>query len=69
MSDIPETDFLLPVTLVVQATQFDNLDRYGITTLTVSRGGIYENDLQFVQHFYQVSSKFSFFIIKRANSL
>jgi len=54
MSEIPETEFQMPVTLVVQATQFDNLDRYGITTLTITRGGIFDKDLQFVQHFYQV---------------
>jgi hypothetical protein len=50
---IPETDFLQPVTLVIQATQFDNPDRYAVTTLTVTRGGIFDSDLQFVQHYYQ----------------
>ena len=53
-SNIPDTDFLQPVTLVVQATQFDNPDRYAVTTLTVTRGGIFDSDLQFVQHYYQV---------------
>ena len=52
---IPESEFTQPVTLVVQATQFDNPDRYAVTTLTVTRGGIYDSDLQFVQHYYQVT--------------
>lgn len=53
-SDIPESDFLQPVTLVVKATQFDNPDRYAVTTLTVSRGGIFDSDLQFLQKKYDV---------------
>ena len=54
---IPESEFTQPVTLVVQATQFDNPDRYAVTTLTVTRGGIFDSDLQFVQHYYQVKIK------------
>ena len=53
-SDIPETEITQPVTLVIKATQFDNLDRYAVTTLTVSRGGIFDSDLQFLQKSYDV---------------
>lgn len=53
-SDIPETDITQPVTLVIKATQFDNLDRYAVTTLTISRGGIFDSDLQFLQKTYDV---------------
>ena len=35
--DIPESEFRQPATLVVRATQFDNPDRYAVTTLSVSR--------------------------------
>ncbi|XP_059090109.1 protocadherin beta-12-like [Tigriopus californicus] len=53
-SDIPDDEFLRPVTLIIKATQFDNLDRYAITTLTVSRGGIFDSALQFLQKSYDV---------------
>ncbi len=53
-SDIPEDEFLQPVTLVVRATQFNNKDRYAVTTLTVSRGGIYDTELRFLQRRYEV---------------
>ncbi len=53
-SDIPQDEFLQPLTLVVKATQFDNPDRYAVTTLTVSRGGIYNTELQFMQSEYAV---------------
>ncbi len=53
-SNIPEDEFLQPVTLVVKATQFDNRDRYAVTTLTVSRGGIFDSNLQFLQKTYEV---------------
>lgn len=36
---IPDNEFGQPVTLVVKATQFDNPDRYTVTTLTVTRDG------------------------------
>ena len=36
---IPENEFVQPVTLVIKATQFDNPDRYTVTTLTVTRDG------------------------------
>ena len=35
--DIPESEFRQPATLVVRATQFDNPDRYAVTTLSISR--------------------------------
>ena len=38
-TSIPETEFVQPVTLVIKATQFDNPDRYTVTTLTVTRDG------------------------------
>ena len=38
-SAIPDNEFLQPVTLVIKATQFDNEDRYTVTTLTVTRDG------------------------------
>ncbi|CAB4054632.1 unnamed protein product [Lepeophtheirus salmonis] len=49
---IPENEILSPVTLVIKSTQFDNPDRYALTTLTVSRGGIYDRDLKFLQKTY-----------------
>ena len=33
------TNFLLPSTVVVRATQFDNPDRYAVTTINISRAG------------------------------
>ena len=54
MTNIPDTEFLQPVTLVVKATQYDNPDRYAVTTLTVTRGGIFDSDLQFLQRAYSV---------------
>ena len=36
---IPDNEFLQPVTLVIKATQFDNSDRYTVTTLTITRDG------------------------------
>ena len=51
---IPENQFNLPVTLVVKATQYDNKDRYAVTTLTLTRGGVYDSDLQFLQRDYTV---------------
>ena len=53
-SDIPEDELRQPLTLVVRATQFDNADRYAVTTLEVSRGGIYDADIQFLQRGYAV---------------
>ena len=53
-SDIPQDELRQPLTLVVRATQFDNADRYAVTTLAVSRGGIYDSDLQFLQRSYAV---------------
>ena len=44
-----EVEFLQPATLVVKATQYDNPDRYAVTTLTITRGGIFDSDLQFLQ--------------------
>ena len=35
--DIPDSKFRQPATLIVRATQFDNPDRYAVTTLSVSR--------------------------------
>ena len=54
MTNIPDTEFLQPSTLVVKATQYDNPDRYAVTTLTVTRGGIFDSDLQFLQRMYSV---------------
>ena len=53
-SRIPDSEFLQPVTLVVKATQFDNVDRYTVTTLTITRDGNFGgSNLQFLQHSYQ----------------
>ena len=53
-SRIPDSEFLQPVTLVVKATQFDNVDRYTVTTLTITRDGNFGgSNLQFLQHRYQ----------------
>ena len=38
-ASIPENEFVQPVTLVIKATQYDNPDRYTVTTLTVTRDG------------------------------
>lgn len=54
MTNIPDTEFLQPATLVVRATQYDNPDRYAVTTLTITRGGIFDSDLQFLQRMYSV---------------
>ena len=54
MTDLPDTEFLQPATLVVKATQYDNPDRYAVTTLTITRGGIFDSDLQFLQRMYSV---------------
>ena len=54
MTNIPDTEFLQPATLVVKATQYDNPDRYAVTTLTITRGGIFDSDLQFLQRMYTV---------------
>ncbi|KAG1670240.1 Protocadherin beta-11 [Nymphon striatum] len=46
---VPE-DFVTPVTLVIQATQDDNKDRYSLTTVTVmDDGGFNTNTLLFLQ--------------------
>lgn len=52
-SAIPSGEVMQPVTLVVKATQFDNPDRYTVTTLTVTRDGNIGSDLQFLQHKYE----------------
>ena len=54
MTQIPDNEFTRPVTLVVRATQYDNKDRYTVTTLTLTKGGIFDSDLQFLQRDYQV---------------
>ena len=54
MTTIPDNEFLQPVTLVVRATQYDNPDRYTVTTLTLTKGGIFDSDLQFLQRFYGI---------------
>jgi len=54
-ASIPENEFVQPVTLVIKATQYDNPDRYTVTTLTVTRDGQVgggTNMLQFLQHSY-----------------
>ncbi len=53
-SSIPAGEFTQPVTLIVKATQFDNPDRYTVTTLTVTRDGNFGSDLQFLQHDYEL---------------
>ncbi len=53
-ADVPPDELLRPVTLVIKATQFDNPDRYAVATLTVSRGGIYDTELRFLQRSYAV---------------
>uniref|UniRef100_A0A1B6C9V6 Cadherin domain-containing protein n=1 Tax=Clastoptera arizonana TaxID=38151 RepID=A0A1B6C9V6_9HEMI len=49
---IPQDELLQPITLVVKATQYDNPDRYALTTLTVSRPGTSIRELQFLQSHY-----------------
>ena len=44
-----EAEFTQSSTLVIRATQFDNPDRYSVTTLTVSRGGRYSTKLTFLE--------------------
>ena len=53
-SSIPAGEFMQPVTLIVRATQFDNPDRYTVTTLTVTRDGNLGLDLQFLQRDYEL---------------
>ena len=38
--EVDEMVFLLPVTVVVQATQYDNMDRSTMTTLKIELGNI-----------------------------
>jgi len=52
---ISENELTQPATLVIKATQFDNPDRYSVTTLTVSRGGVFSGDLSFVKKGYAAS--------------
>ena len=47
-----EAEFTQSSTLVIRATQFDNPDRYSVTTLTVSRGGRYSTKLTFLESRY-----------------
>lgn len=35
--DVKEVIFLLPTTVVISATQYDNEDRVSLTTLTIQR--------------------------------
>ncbi|XP_054273277.1 protocadherin Fat 2-like [Macrosteles quadrilineatus] len=49
---IPDDELLQPATLVVKATQYDNPDRYALSTLTVSRPGTSLKELQFLQSHY-----------------
>ncbi|KAG8264736.1 hypothetical protein J6590_004757 [Homalodisca vitripennis] len=49
---IPEDELLQPATLVVKATQYDNTDRYALSTLTISRPGTSLKELQFLQSHY-----------------
>ena len=52
---ISENELTQPATLVIKATQFDNPDRYSVTTLTVSRGGVFSGELSFVKKHYAAS--------------
>ena len=38
--EVDEMMFLLPVTVVVQATQYDNMDRSTMTTLKIELGNL-----------------------------
>uniref|UniRef100_A0A1B6EHK3 Cadherin domain-containing protein n=2 Tax=Cuerna arida TaxID=1464854 RepID=A0A1B6EHK3_9HEMI len=49
---IPEDELLQPATIVVKATQYDNPDRYALSTLTISRPGTSLKELQFLQSHY-----------------
>ena len=53
-SNVSEDDLPQPVTLIVQATQQDNSDRYSITTLTISRqkSSHLSPDIAFSSHQY-----------------
>ena len=67
--DIPDSELRQPATLVVRATQFDNPDRYTVTTLEVSRwclylllvlpvlsrGGMYHGSLSFARPTYSAA--------------
>ena len=48
-----DQELVQPRTLVIRATQFDNPDRYSVTTLRVSRSGLYSTQLSFIQRTYR----------------
>ena len=50
--DLGPEELRQPRTLVIRATQFDNPDRYSVTTLRVSRSGQYSAQLSFLQRTY-----------------
>ena len=57
--NITDQDIQQPITLIVQATQLDNKDKYSITTLTVSRNAartfIHQDKLKFSKEVYKAS--------------
>ncbi|CAL4068557.1 unnamed protein product, partial [Meganyctiphanes norvegica] len=52
VKDLPQRALSQPSTILIKATQLDNFDRQGVTTLTVSRRGYFSTQLQFVQREY-----------------
>ena len=52
-SELGDQDLVQPRTLVIRATQFDNPDRYSVTTLRLSRSGLYSTQLSFIQRTYR----------------
>ncbi|XP_046649678.1 protocadherin-like wing polarity protein stan [Daphnia pulicaria] len=51
---LEDNELVQPVILVVKAHQVDNLDRYALTTLTVSRSWSFSPQLQYLQRRYSV---------------
>lgn len=50
--EILEDELLMPVTLVVRATQYDNPDRYALATLTISKQSVARKPVHFSQKNY-----------------
>ncbi|XP_077288016.1 protocadherin Fat 4-like Cad96Ca [Arctopsyche grandis] len=50
--EILDDDLLMPVTLVVRATQYDNPDRYALATLTISKQSVARKPVHFSQKNY-----------------
>ncbi|CAG0889742.1 unnamed protein product [Darwinula stevensoni] len=50
--DIPDSALRQPLTLLIKATQSDNPDRTAVSTLTVSRDGLFLERLEFLQEVF-----------------